>query len=1008
MQTRTALKQLTKGQIDVDRVSPGGPLTQNAGWLLQQYEKRQADIRASQQRHAAVAAAPMMHAARQKAEQVLRKQVMPNDMPIVSRYDAFSVVKDAARKHQDDMGLRKFALHLERLWHAEPLGSLTVGALSRLRDHYQSTSPRSIIGEVVDTAIPKVSFKTLPVSKLARLAAAIGTQEDYDNVVVRYGLQGDDRISVRARTFIRELVNRAASLDVGGIKDADTQEIQPNKAIKDPRKLDIKKIHGKDIAARIASRLSKDAAEFDACMDSEKEAAGPVEEDADVQAAPGEMPEEKKDPDETMGIEGTGVLPHAAAKDGAGKANFDPKINAQQPDQVAVPEDGCCALENEGENKQLRPSRKAAIEATHPLCDDGREHFPISTDELASTSLKTAQSMVKVPSWWLGSVDELKQIVQHAIEFKNKEAALPPGLEKFKFKKKTDGGGKSEEKDEKPGKKDDKKSGNPFAKDKKAFSLDKDTIEKALLEGTTFKAAGYSILINEKDDAVNISTKTGNKKYPLVELDDAIADFMYLASTAKHPAGSPPPPVFFVREGIRMNCPGCYETNSYEMPETAADLNCGSCNAVIPGKVVAAALASGAAHEEATLIAITPNELQEEFGDKFAKAAEIIGADGVGADGCRAEAYAVDVPVEKMAEVWDFMVQAGFTPIAQEFPIEEETEEPAMEENLSPTHEMEEGEELEAAERLEGIAEEVLEIADEIEGMEHHGQAGMPPPSSSAPAGAPGGGGMMAADEPGMPGADPMMGGVPGGGLGGQWSDWQVIQAAMMHYQHQGMGVADAISQFQKDYAKERKDEKGNPIAAQEFDQQVVIQVASQVFGVDGGQLGDSMALGMDMTPPGEAGPEVEAPVPEDLGDELPGEPPAKEMPPAKRSMAKKKKADLPSTKVNQQQPDAVQVSKLGPDTEQTGQLPSPGKIKTQTGKPQGNFAETGHEPDSDRKDPGTFGAGKPKAQHPITDQRGVKLPSTEMGKDSDTGDNAVTRKMEQMSGAAPQSMQSK
>ena len=106
MQTRTALKQLTKGQIDVDRVSPGGPLTQNAGWLLQQYEKRQADVRASQQRHAAVAAAPMMHAARQKAEQVLRKQVMPNDMPIVSRYDAFSVVKDAARKNPEDMGLR--------------------------------------------------------------------------------------------------------------------------------------------------------------------------------------------------------------------------------------------------------------------------------------------------------------------------------------------------------------------------------------------------------------------------------------------------------------------------------------------------------------------------------------------------------------------------------------------------------------------------------------------------------------------------------------------------------------------------------------------------------------------------------------------------------------------------------------------------------------------------------------------------------------------------------------
>jgi hypothetical protein len=355
-----------------------------------------------------------------------------------------------------------------------------------------------------------------------------------------------------------------------------------------------------------------------------------------------------------------------------------------------------------------------------------------------------------------------------------------------------------------------------------------------------------------------------------------------------------------------------------------------------------------------------------------------------------------------MAEVWDFMVQAGFTPIAQELPMEEAAE-PMAEEGLDPTHQMEEGEELEAAERLEGIAEEILDVADEIEGMEHHGQAGMPAPSMSAPATPTPASGGMTAQAP----TDPLMGGAPGAGMGGQWADWQVIQAAMMHYQHQGMGIADAIGQFQKDYTKERKDEHGNTIGGQQFDQQVVIQVAAQVFGVDVGQLGDSMALGMTL--PGEAGPEVEPPVP-DLGEEPVGEGEAieaKEMPPAKKSMAGKK-ADLPATKVNQQQPDAVTPAKLGPDTEQTGQLPSPGKIKTQQGKPDGKLSDTSHEPDSDRKDPGTFGAGKPKAQHPVTDQRGVKLPSTDMGKDSDTGDNAVTRKMEQMSGAAPQSMQSK
>jgi hypothetical protein len=924
MQTRTALKQLSGGKIEVERVSPAGPLAKNADWLLQQHERRQADIKTAQQRHSAAAAAPMMHAARQKAEQFMREQVMPDDTPIVSRFDAFSVIKDASRKNSDDMGLRKFALHLERLWHAEPLGALSAGALTRLRDHYQGTSPRSLVGEIVDTVIPKVSFRTLPVSKLARIASAIQTQEDYDVAMSRFGLHTNDPLSVRARTFIRELVNRAASIENTEIKDVDTQTVGDTKAIKNPRSLDIKKLHGKDIATRIATRLAKDAAEFVAEEDTDVE--------AEVEAAP-----EKKDPNQSLGIEGTGILPHTA-KTACGKANFNPKINTKHQDQVAIPEDAGVMLKSDEKHTQ------------HPA----------------------------------------------------KKAALPPGLEKHKFPKKKDG---------KPGeKKDEKSSGKPWEKkDKKAFSLDKDTIEKALVDGVTFKSAGYAILINEKDDTVNISTKTGNKKYPLVDLDNAIADFMYLASTSQHPAGSPPPPVFYVREGIRMNCPGCYETNSYEMPKTAADLTCSHCHALIPGKVVANALGADAAYEEITLVAVTPSELQDEFGDKFAKAAEMIGADGVGADGCRAEAYAINVPVAKLAEVWDFMVQAGFTPIAQEMPLDESGAEPGLNDELSPLHEEEEGQELEAAQRLEGIADEILDVADEIN-MEHSAQSTVTPmaPAGGMMAAGPELGGDMPSDMPEeMPGEGGMPDlGMPSEGGPGQWADWQVIQAAMMHYQHQGMGVADAISQFLKDYSKEQKDEQGNPVPAQEYDQQIVIQVASQVFGVDGGQLGDSMALGM--TPPGEAGPEVEAPVPGDMGAEpsLDGIP--SEAAPKKSLFAKKKKkADLPLPKVNQQQPDAVAAQSLGPDSEQND-MKGPGKIKTQQGKPQGTFSDTSHEPDSDNKDPGTFGAGKPKAQHPVTDQRGVSLPSTEMGKDSDSGDNAVTRKMEQLSRSAPQSMQSK
>jgi hypothetical protein len=408
---------------------------------------------------------------------------------------------------------------------------------------------------------------------------------------------------------------------------------------------------------------------------------------------------------------------------------------------------------------------------------------------------------------------------------------------------------------------------------------------------------------------------------------------------------------------------------------------------VIPSKVVASALGNGLINEETTLVAVTPNDLQSDFGDKFAKAAEMMEADGIGADGCQAEAYALNVPIEKMSGIWDFMVTAGFKPIAQFEDMDKEPVDGPVD-DLSPVHEQEEGEELENVERLEGIADEIIDIADSLESMEHHGQAG-PVPSAAAPSG-----GAMA-EGLDMPELDD----------GGQWADWQVIQAAMMHYQHQGMGVADAIGQFQKDYMKERKGEDGNPIGGQQFDQNVVVQVASAVFGGDASQLGEQMALGMT---PGTEGPEVEAPVGPEVNDEAVLMPPSSQPGKPNKNVAKKKRADLPSTKVNQQQPDAVQPSDLGKDSEQAVEIPSPGKVKTQTGKPQGSSSPTELGTDSDAKDPGTFGAEKPVAEHGATEQSGTSLPSTDLGSDSDSEENATTKSMDSKSKAAPKSMQSK
>jgi len=126
---------------------------------------------------------------------------------------------------------------------------------------------------------------------------------------------------------------------------------------------------------------------------------------------------------------------------------------------------------------------------------------------------------------------------------------------------------------------------------------------------------------------------------------------------------------------------------------------------------------------------------------------------------------------------------------------------------------------------------------------------------------------------------------------------------------------------------------------------------------------------------------------------------------------AKKRKADLPSISVNTQQPDAISVGKgdslLGPDSETHGDIKTPGKPKSQV-KPQGTFGDVSTEPDSDNRDPGDYGAGKPKIQHPATDQKGIKLPATELGPDSETQMGVVMKDMDSRSKAAPQSMQSK
>jgi hypothetical protein len=458
-------------------------------------------------------------------------------------------------------------------------------------------------------------------------------------------------------------------------------------------------------------------------------------------------------------------------------------------------------------------------------------------------------------------------------------------------------------KEKKEDKKDKKeKNENPFAKaSARGFSSDK--IEEKLTAGEQISFSDFSLKIavsHTGQNTVELITKSGSKQYQLLDLDNAISDFMYLVGTEKMP--DPLAPLFHFNEGIRVACLGCSSINSYEMPEDPMDLACSGCGSVIPSKAVTAAFESNLASDETILVAFVPKSLQEEFGDKFAEAAEMLGADNVSAEGSKAEAFAVTTN-DKKADVWDFLVESGFKPLAQAVPAA-----PAM-----PAGDMMADDEMPQMD---------IEMDIPMEGM--------------SPAGI---------DEAELP----ELGDNPQGNY--SWADHQMVQAAMMHYQAQGKNVVDAITEFNKEYGDG-------------YDPETVMQVASTVYGI-----------GLD---------QIKVGMTKDAGD-------------------------LPSTSVNTQQPDSVSVSNdvPGPDSETKGEIPNPGKPKSQV-SPQGTFSNISTEADSDNKDPSDFGAGKPKTQHPAIDQQGTSLSDTSLGSHSDSDMGKAMKDMDSKSKNAPKSMQSK
>jgi hypothetical protein len=151
---------------------------------------------------------PHVDAVRRKVAEAQRDALLSDDQPACTKFDAARVATECCNDDPRDHGLRRAALYLRKVWESDPDGALTVADLARAHERVCRDYPKSAARSLFDEAIPLVSFETLDRSGLAAIAQQIETQQDFDRVIVEYGLGGNDARSRRARQYVLALVNR--------------------------------------------------------------------------------------------------------------------------------------------------------------------------------------------------------------------------------------------------------------------------------------------------------------------------------------------------------------------------------------------------------------------------------------------------------------------------------------------------------------------------------------------------------------------------------------------------------------------------------------------------------------------------------------------------------------------------------------------------------------------------------------------------------------------------------
>ncbi len=203
MDTKKALAMLSKGEKVYETHSLGETLATKSAEYLEQYNDR--DVRIHSQQQSEELVMPFLQSLRQKVATLANAP--DENLAVVTRFDLYTGIRKISERSQRDMGLKRLTAQLERVWHDEPMGSLSFGQVKRIVRAFKDDFPRSQAANAVEAECARIGLHKLPVAKLARIASKIESQADYETVVRDNKLDGDKIEQVRARTFIRSLVS---------------------------------------------------------------------------------------------------------------------------------------------------------------------------------------------------------------------------------------------------------------------------------------------------------------------------------------------------------------------------------------------------------------------------------------------------------------------------------------------------------------------------------------------------------------------------------------------------------------------------------------------------------------------------------------------------------------------------------------------------------------------------------------------------------------------------------